>query len=318
MGISEFAAVAGGLVGLGAVSSVIGAYTLFNRTIPRQNKVRVNVEKLADGYKWKDYYVMIHECQQIMSARKCENISIRSKDNLKLCGYYYAADEPSDTIVIASHGFTSKALNDIPTIGCFFINEGYDVLAVDNRAHGNSDGAYVGFGILDRFDMLGWIKYVHERFPEKKIILYGVSMGGATVLMSSGFPEVQEYVSAIVADCAFTSPHDVFKSVLTQNYHLPAFPILNIANELCKVNAGYHSDDYSTLDALETNKIPILFIHGADDDFVPTEMSRINYAACKSPKELLIIEGAGHGGAYYENHELCDKTMKEFFAKYVK
>ncbi|MGN1136784.1 MAG: alpha/beta hydrolase [Oscillospiraceae bacterium] len=318
MGIPEIAAVAGGLVGLGAVSSAIGAYTLFSRTIPRQNEVRVDVESMADGYKWKDYYVMIHECQQWLYARSCEIISLRSKDNLKLSGYYYAADKPSDTIVIGSHGYTSKALNDIPTIGRFFLNEGYDVLAVDNRAHGNSDGAYVGFGVLDRYDMLGWIKYVHERFPEKKILLYGVSMGGATVLMSSGFPEVQEYVSGIIADCAFTSPHDVFKHVLNKDYHLPEVPILTIADELCYSKAGYRSADYSTLDALETNQIPVLFIHGADDDFVPTEMSRINYAACKAPKELLLIEGAGHGGAYYENRELCNETIRNFIAKNVK
>lgn len=315
MNISGLASTFCGIAGLTAAGSFIGAYTLFERTIPRQIKVRVDPESMADGYKWKDYYKMINERKERLYKRKCENISVRARDNTDLRGYYYAANGDTDTIVIASHGYTSKALNDIPSIGCFFLDEGYDLLAVDNRAHGNSGGEYVGFGILDRYDLLEWIKYVHERFPKKKIILYGVSMGGATVLMTSGFTETQEYVSAIIADCAFTSPYEVFRHVLKTDYHLPEFPIMPIADKLCTAKAGYGFSDYSTLDAMKTNKIPILFIHGADDDFVPTDMSRKNYAACKAPKELLIIEGAGHAGAYYEKSGLVEETIRKFLKK---
>lgn len=310
-------AVAGGALALGAAGSTIGALTLFNKVIPRQDQLRVNLDEMADMAKWEEYKKVIHPRKEWILQRTSEHITIKSRDNLTLHGDYFPADNPSDTIVIAHHGYTSMGMNDCPSICSFFLKKGADCLIVDNRGHGKSEGKYIGFGILDRYDCLEWIKYAVNRFgPDKKIILYGVSMGATTVVMTAGFPDLPENVKLVISDCAFTSPYDVFSHILKRDYHLPPFPVMNINDALCRQKAGYGFQDYSTLTAVAQTKVPILFIHGKEDDFVPTWMSEKNYVACRSPKDLYLVDNAGHAASLYENPPLYEEKVEEFVNKY--
>ncbi len=312
--------IAGGVVSACAIGSVIGAKTLFERVIPRQDELKVDLNEMADMAQWEEYKKIIRPNKEWLLARDYEHVTIKSRDNLTLHGDYFAADEESDTILIASHGYTSCGLSDCSSISSYFLKKGTDCLIIDNRSHGKSEGEYIGFGILDRYDLFGWIKYVNERFEgKKKIILYGVSMGGATVLMTTGFRECSEYnVKAVIADCAFTSPYDVFSHILKRDYHMPEFPVMNINDVMCRKKAGYGFKDYSTLTAVAETDIPILFIHGKNDDFVPVWMSEKNYEVCNSPKELLLVDNAAHAASYYESHELYENKVTEFIEKYVK
>ncbi len=317
MSYGAVAAAVGAIAAAGAVGSYIGASTLFNRVIPRQDVLKVNLDEMADMAKWEEYKKIIHPRKEWLLQRENEHITIQARDNITLHADYFPADESSDTLVIAHHGYTSCGLNDCPSVCSYFIKKGADCLIVDNRAHGKSEGQYIGFGILDRYDCLQWIKYAAERFgPEKKIILYGISMGGATVLMTAGFPELPENVKAVIADCAFTSPYDVFAHILKRDYHLPSFPVMNINDAMCRKKAGYGFKDYSTLDAMKTVKVPVMFIHGADDDFVPTHMSKDNYAACVTPKDIYIVDNAAHAAAFYENPDLYEQKLTDFLDKY--
>lgn len=319
MSILTTASVAlGGIVALGTLGSLYGANTLYKKVIPRQTENRVDTSEMADKSQWDEYIKIIHANKDWLSNRTMEHIIIKSDDNLALHGDYIPADEKSDTIVLCHHGYTSTGWDSCSSVAAFFVREGYDCLVVDNRAHGKSEGDYVGFGILDRYDCLSWIKYIINRFGEhKKIILYGVSMGAATVVMTSGFPDLPDNVKVIISDCAFTSPYAVFTHVLKKDYHLPEFPVMAINNVFCRRNAGYGFKDYSTLDAVKTTKVPILFIHGENDNFVPTNMSRENYSACQSPKDLLIVKNAGHAAAYYENVSAYEEKVKEFIKKFI-
>lgn len=210
-----------------------------------------------------------------LKKQEFEHIVITSDDGLKLHADYFPAEEKTDKLVICNHGYTGCGLRDCSSIAVYFHKIGYDCLLVDHRAHGKSEGDYIGFGILDRFDCRNWVEYIDKRFDkEKKIVLYGVSMGASTVLMASAIPNLSENVKVIIADCAFTSPYDVFSHILKRDYHLPAFPVMNINDALCRKKAGYGFLDYSTLEAVRNTKIPILFIHGTEDDFVPTWMSK--------------------------------------------
>lgn len=313
------AAIGVAVVGGIGIACTAGAYKLFNRVIPRQDVLRVNLDEMADMAKWEEYKKMITPRIEWLNTQPLEYITIKSRDGLTLQGYYLASKGESQGIVLCHHGYTSSGLKDCVSIAKFFYEEmGYDFLLVDNRAHGKSEGEYIGFGILDRYDCLEWVNYLNKRFNNKNILLYGVSMGASTVLMTAGFEELSgKNVKAIISDCAFTSPYDVFSHILKRDYHLPSFPIMNINNALSRKKAGYGFKDYSTIEAVRKTNIPILFIHGSEDDFVPTQMSRENYENCRSPKDILIVENAAHAASYYENPKLYEEKIKAFLSKYI-
>lgn len=312
----------GAVIGSGALIGTAAAYggaaKLFNRVIPRQDQLRVDMNEMADAEKWEEYKKIIYPRKEWLLKQNLELISINAKDGIKLKGYYLPAEKSSDKLIIFCHGYTSQGLSNFSALSEFYYNLGFDCLILDLRAHGESEGDYVGFGILDRFDCLEWIKYINKRFNGKKrILLHGISMGATTVLMTSGFEDLPENVKGIVADCAFTSPYDVFAHVLKRDYKLPPFPIMNINDKMCRDKAGYGFQDYSTITAVKNTKCPILFIHGEEDNFVPTWMSQKNYEACNSQKKLLIVKNAGHGASYYENQSQYESAVSEFINEWM-
>lgn len=309
------AAIAAGALVLGTAGAAAGAFTLFNKVIPRQDGVKVNMDEMADMQKWEEYKKSIAPRKEYLMAHHAEHITIKARDGITLHAEYFPA-ENSDKFAICFHGYTSSAMSNA-SFASFLHKQGINCLLVDNRAHGESEGQYIGFGVLDRYDCLAWINYINSRFENNKgILLYGVSMGGSTVLMAAGMDECPENVKMVVSDCAFTSPEDVFTHILKRDYKLPKFPVMNINNAICRKKAGYGFGDCTTLDAVKTAKCPILFIHGKDDNFVPTWMSEKNFEACTTPKELVMVENAGHGASYYENSELYESKVGEFLEKY--
>lgn len=318
MGNMLWAAAAGGLLLTGGAVSMIGAYTLFNRVIPRQDEVRVDISEMADADKWEEYIKTIHAVKEKLLVRPSEHVTISSDDGLTLHGDLFPAEKPAKRVAVLFHGYTSCGMNDCSNMAEYFMENGYNALIVDQRSHGKSEGNYIGFGILDRFDCIKWIEYVTKRFgADCEIVLYGVSMGAATVLMASGSDSLPRNVKAIISDCAFTSPYDVFKHILKRDYHLPPRPILDINERVCRRKAGYGFRDYSTLDAVKKGACPILFIHGKEDKFVPTYMTEENYNACTGEKEILLVENAGHAASLYENRELYESTVTKFLERYV-
>lgn len=302
---------AGTVLAAGAVC-VGGAYKLFKTVIPRQDGVKVDISEMADMARWEEYKKLIIPRSEWVHSQKLEHVWIPARDGIGLHGWYLPCEKPTDKLVIILHGYTSKGL-DSAAHAYFFSRMGFDCIMPDHRAHGDSEGDYIGFGILDRFDCCSWIKYVRERFgKDKKILLHGTSMGATTALMAAAMPEAHGSVKGVISDCAFTSPYDVFSHILKRDYHLPKFPIMNINSVICRKKAGYGFKDCSTLDAVKNIKCPVLFIHGSEDNFVPTSMTFSNYNACTAPKYLLIVENAGHGASYYENMEQYEEAERDF------
>ena len=253
-----------------------------------------------------------------LQSKNLQKCSISSFDGLKLNAYYLSAKEPSDYTVILVHGYTSKGL-DMAGFTRFYHEElGYNVLMPDNRGHGESDGHYIGFGWHDRLDYLRWIKYLIELNGERsRIALHGISMGGAAVMMLSG-EALPNQVKAIIEDCGYASVDAQLAYQLKRIYKLPAFPLLNTTSILSKLKAGYNFHEASSIEQVKKATVPMFFIHGNEDTFVPTYMVYDVYEACASEdKELWIVPGAGHGLSYRTNPKAYIDRVDRFLSKYM-
>lgn len=184
-----------------------------------------------------------------------------------------------------------------------FHNKGYNVLLPDLRGHGISGANYIGMGWHDRLDLKEWIKEIIKRDKNAEIVLYGVSMGASTILMSTG-ENLPKNVKCIISDCAFTSAYEVFKHQFTKICFLPSFPLLDILSFICKAKNKYSLREASALKQVKKCEIPIFFIHGGDDNFVPTHMVFDLYKNAKCKKDLMIVNSAGHGVSQMVNKKI--------------
>src|SRR5690625_2902312 len=239
-----------------------------------------------------------------------ETWQIKSFDGLKLQGYFLRAKEPSNKVVVMAHGYLGRA-TDMGLYGeHYYENLGYHLFTPDARGHGESDGDYIGFGWHDRLDYVQWIeKIIDELGDDIEIVLHGLSMGAGTVLMTSG-EDLPSQVKAVIADSPYTSVHDLFAYQMKRMFHLPAFPVLHTTGLVTKLKANYSLKEASALKQVAKTKIPILYIHGQEDTFVPPKLAIKLHEATKSETELEVFPGASHGesivlheAAYYEHVE---------------
>lgn len=294
----------------------VGETAYFYRRTMKRNNAKVERTMKMSGTDWSKYAPLMEKRKAFMMAQPHKDVYETSFDKLKLHATYFPAiDENASKkkVAICFHGYTSQGLSDFIGLSDYYLKRGFAMLLPDARAHGQSEGEYIGFGCLDRKDALVWINWVIQELGEDvEIVLHGTSMGGATVLMASGL-ELPSQVKGIVSDCGFTSPKEVFTHVLNTMYHLPAFPAIQGADIINKKLAGYGMDECNAKREVAKAKVPILFIHGANDTFVPCKMCHEIYDCCASPKKKLIIEGAAHAESYYKDMEKYEQALNEFF-----
>ena len=259
--------------------------------------------------------VLDEDKEWLLSKSNHSDEYITSSDNLKLHSYVVKNENPSNKWVVTVHGYTSEGLN-MSSYAKKYYDMGYNVLIPDLRSHGLSEGNYIGMGWDDRLDIISWINYILNENPNAEIVLHGVSMGAATVLMTSG-EEIPSNVKAIVADCGYTSVWDEFAYQLDDLFSLPEFPILNVSSIVAKIRAGYFLGEASSIDQVKKSKTPILYIHGDQDDFVPYFMMEELYNATSSEKEMLTIKGAEHAKASEVDPETYWTTVNTFIDKYI-
>ena len=304
------------LLGAAAAAEAGGTAYFYRRTMKRYNAKVERTIKMS-GVDWESHFPFMHERSDWMMAQPHEDVWIRSKDGLKLHGTYFPGNGGTKA-VICFHGYTSKGLNDYGSLSYYYLNHGFRMLLIDERAHGDSEGTYIGFGTMDRLDGLEWVRWMIEKTgDDAQILLHGNSMGGATVCMMGGM-ELPRQVKGIVSDCAFTSARDVFTHVLHSMYHLPAFPMIQIADRVNRKKAGYGLDDCNAAREVRKAKVPFLFIHGDEDIFVPCRMCEEIYKNCASPKTKLIVKGAGHGESYYKDTKAYEEALDVFIGGIMK
>lgn len=307
---------------LGMIAAVIGviaavelgiAVYFYRRTMIRSNAKTDRTIKMA-GTDWNQHMPFIQKRKEAMLAQPHSDQWVMSGEGLRLHGKWFPRGD-CKKVVICFHGYTSQGMKDYIGLSGYYLNHGYSMLLVDERAHGESEGKYIGFGCLDRQDALKWIDWVIRKCGEDtEILLHGTSMGAATVLMTSGL-ELPAQVKGIISDCAFTSPKEVFSHVLKSMYHMPAFPTMQLADFLNRKLSGYGLDECNAAREVKKAKVPILFIHGSGDTFVPCSMCETIYENCASPKKKLIVEGAAHAESYYKDTDAYENALTEFIGE---
>lgn len=307
---------AAALLGMLVAAEAGGSVYFYRRTMKRSKAKVERTIKMA-GTDWNQYMPMIQPRKEYLLAQHHEDIYQDSEDGLKLHATYFPGKDKGK-LVICFHGYTSEGMNDYIGLSDYYLKRGYGMLLVDERAHGKSEGEYIGFGYKDRIDALVWIKWaVQECGEDLQVLLHGTSMGGATVLMASGL-ELPKQVKGIISDCGFTSPKAVFTHVLRSMYHMPAFPMIQISDYVNKKKAGYGLDDCNSAREVRKAKVPILLIHGGADTFVPCCMCDEIYENCASPKKKLIVEGAAHAESYYKNTEAYENALNDFIGGIIR
>lgn len=306
--------------GMGVAGTVHLAVTKYmvnvalDRQIPKHTGAAE--KKLAGSTLDRNFLDALRQAGEALHARVGETVQITSRDGTKLVGHWFEQENPRRTIV-AMHGWRSSWCNDFGIIADFWFENGCNVLFAEQRGQGQSGGEYMGFGLLERHDCVDWAKWAEERCGTLPIYLCGVSMGASTVLMAAGL-ELPKNVRGIMADCGYSSPEAIWKHVAKDNLGLSYGTRSAAARDLCRKKIQVGIDDYSCTDALQECEVPVLFIHGTDDRFVPVEMTYENYKACAAPKRLLVVPGAGHGMSYFVERKGYETAMLQFWSEFDK
>lgn len=272
-----------------------------------------------------------------------ESVSLVADDGTELLGWEFPAEAPAagtdapaapaagtdapdaspaapyadgHTYAVVCHGYTNQP-SGMAKYAYRFHELGMTVLAPAARAHErNENTGFIQMGWRDSADLMGWLAQIVEADPQARIVLFGVSMGGAEVMMASGNDELPENVVAIIEDCGYTSVWDEFSLQLSEVFGLPSFPLLNAADAVCQLRAGYSFEEASAEQSLMAATVPMLFIHGSADTFVPFSMLDEVYDACgSSVKEKLVVEGAGHAESASTDPELYWSSVEGFLAR---
>lgn len=294
---------------------IFGLFLAYYYTFARSDRRCADDKEIPRGKHYAPFRdKMLANIEKLLNT-PCEMVSIESYDGLTLFGrYYHHADHAP--VVILFHGYRSSPIRDGSGGFWLFRDKGYNILLVDQRSHGKSQGHTITFGIRERYDCRAWVRYIADCFGEDTpIFLLGISMGAATVLMASemGLPG---NVRGIIGDCGYSSVKGILTEVMRQ-MKLPGslgYPLLRFG---AKLFGRFDPEEASPVDALKHSQYPILLIHGEDDRFVPCSMSHENHEACSAVKEILTVPGAGHGMSFYGDPKGYSNAVIKFLERCI-
>ena len=293
-----------------AVIIFAAPYLLFHFIFSKPKRSK----KVPKYYVDTPHYKVSRAGMAFMETIPCEDVYITSRDGLKLHAYLYPAEGNTNKFVLGIHGYKSYARPEFGPYIKFYRSLGYSMLCPDDRAHGPSEGEYIGFGVLDRLDCVDWAKYLVERFGDDvEIRLHGVSMGGATVLAASGEEDLPEQVKGIVADCGYCSAEEILKFEMKEMMHLPSDYLIPRIEKICQKRAGFNFHEHTPIEQVKKAKVPILIVHGEKDPMVPSYMAEKIYSACGSEKQLMVVPEAAHAESIAFAPEEYYKNIHEFF-----
>lgn len=248
-------------------------------------------------------------------TQKVEEIDIISHDKLKLKGYFLHKNDKKIAVVVHGYGTCAFAMQQYVKM---FFDFGYSVLAIDNRAHGISQGKCITMGYFEHKDLGLWVDYLVKRYKDSEIVVFGLSMGGATVCLYSRDKKPNN-VKAIISDCAYSNAYDVVQNLCEQSIILNFFPSLFVYNQYLKLRAKFKLSDIDVKSSIQKCNVPILLIHGSRDKFVPFYMQEVLYKnAPPSLCQKYVVQGAGHAESMTVAGEDYINAVKKFLSPIIK
>ena len=274
--------------------------------------------KTSWEYMYENYPELKSWTDSLQQAEALKDTFIYAPDKARLHAYYVAAPSPTSKTAVIVHGYTDNAIR-MMMIGYLYNRSlGYNILLPDLRYSGLSDGDAFQMGWLDRKDVMQWMEVANEIYGDStQMVVHGISMGGATTMMVSG-EQQPNYVKCFVDDCGYTSVWDQFSKELKEEFGVPSFPLLYISSWLCDWTKGWNFTEASALEQVKKCHLPMLFIHGGKDDYVPTRMVYELHEAKPEPKELWVAPNADHATAYKLNKAEYTEKVKQFTDKYIR
>ena len=289
-----------------------GAYFAYRRAFYSPMEGRNEVKPIVNP-NYDPYRSQMREIYKVMNDRPCEFVTITSHDGLTLSGRYYHVKDGAP-LDIGFHGYKSSPIVDFSGGSELSFEMRHNLLLIDQRAHGRSQGKTICFGLKERFDLLKWVEYALSRFgTDTAIFLYGVSMGGATVLMASDL-NLPQNVKAIIADCPYANAMDVILDVGRKELPLPTWLMRPFVVLGARIFGGFDVNETDSVKAVKGTKIPILIIHGDADTFVPCSMSAAIEKANPDMVKRIVIPGAEHGISYLVDTTAYKEAVYKFFS----
>ncbi len=302
------------LAAIPAVASYAAAVRIFKFGFNRyEGKTYWNPGEIKAGSEFK----RMNAAMRWIRHQDMKKVMIRSYDRLRLVARIFECEDPRGVIILM-HGYHSSAIHDFSCAVQYYHDMGYILIMPDQRAHGESDGEYITFGIKEKDDCRLWAEYAAKRYPDLPIILDGISMGASTVMLAAG-GKLPDAVCGIIADCGYSSPMDIYKHVIKNRMGIPPALVLPIARKIAERRAGVDFDDGDVTRALVRNTRPLLIVHGEADTFVPVYMTDKNVTGAKNcDLTVLKVPGADHGMSFLTDEVGVKKVLVEFLDKCLK
>ncbi|MCR8743819.1 alpha/beta hydrolase [Romboutsia lituseburensis] len=239
-----------------------------------------------------------------------EEIEILSHDKFKLKSYFAKNDSYSDKVILIIHGYTANHYISLQFID-FYLNNGFNILLIDSRSHGNSEGKYATYGIKEREDIKLWIRTLKDKLGNNiKIGIHGQSMGASTALMYGG---KYKDIDFIIADCPYSSGKDILKYQFKHIVKITPYPLYQLVNVLFKIRCKFSMNSVNPSSDILNLNIPILFIHGKEDKIIPYYMSKNMYKLRNNKYDkIFIVDHADHVESYMYNKTQYENIIIKF------
>ncbi len=263
----------------------------------------------------KPYGSIIKKGEDFVDNTQYKWIYTKSYDGLTLAGRYY--NNNSSCTIFLFHGYRSSGRHDFSCAVKMYFEMGFNVFMPDQRAHGKSEGKLITFGVKESYDVVSWAEYINREFKPSQIVISGISMGATTVLLSLS-RNLPSNVVGVIADCGFTSPKEIIIKVGKDAYKINAWFFIPFLDFACRIFGNFSICKDSTLKAVSNTELPILFIHGMKDNFVPCEMSEKAFSVCKNNCRIYLAKQAGHGMSFLTDTDDVLFELKSFLNYCIK